>query len=260
MRRFLMVLGFIVLVVMMNGCIPQSHTYRALYIKENVGQTVLVAASIPTAAQPVFIPTETPTLIPTPILAETTMDASTPTFTPAPTYTPQSTESSFSTAMEDFIFQVINGDMGRVVGAFSEPYFAFTVVQQPQDNILFVSEIDNVLTEYSYASAFEAVGLLAHNYLAGADFFNLPVGATITLIYGDGRTVDYTVFEIQDFEFLNLRAYRAIGGAHDGEVMDDYGVLNSVYGKDRLVLQTCIEKNGDLSWGRRFIVASKNVQ
>jgi hypothetical protein len=143
---------------------------------------------------------------------------------------------------------------GSIVGLFAAHTFASPVVQQPADNLLYVSTQASTLTQFRRAQQAGTTGLLAHNYLAGAQFFNLRTGSQLYRVQGDGSYRLYEVFAIEDYQALTLTSFRDLS---TGKAIGQYPLFDRIYRSknDRLVLQTCIEKNGASSWGRRFILA-----
>lgn len=107
------------------------------------------------------------------------------------------------------------------------------------------------------ASAYGTVGLLAHNYLAGASFQSIERGDEIILIYGDGRTQTFLVEDIQRYQALQpFSPYSNFRDLDTDAVLTAEQLFNKVYRGDfHLTLQTCIEHEGNLSWGRLFIIA-----
>lgn len=86
-----------------------------------------------------------------------------------------------------------------------------------------------------------AIVLLAHNTRDGQYFDDLEVGDMVR--YYEGEWQDYRVREVREIEAATLvpeQVYREI-----------YNI------PETLVLQTCIEKDGDLKWGRLFVIAEK---
>lgn len=128
------------------------------------------------------------------------------------------------------------------------------VVQQPASNGLYVSEDPGAVTQFRLAQQRGSTGLLAHNYLAGQLFFELEDGDEVYVINGDGSYRKFVVYDIADFQALTVYDYRDL---ETQAVLDQYQVVDRIYAADgdRLVFQTCIEKNGALAWGRRFILA-----
>lgn len=156
-----------------------------------------------------------------------------------------------------FILSVRNPKQGDYpVGIYSPGVLANPIVQQPSGKSGFVSRLPEAVTQFRLASAQGSLGLLAHNYLSGKKFFNLEPGHKIYIIYGDGRSEEYQVYALSDYHAINLRLYEDL---RTGGRFSDYGVFYRIYSGagDKLVLQTCIEKDGNSSWGRRFVLAQK---
>jgi hypothetical protein len=112
---------------------------------------------------------------------------------------------------------------------------------------------------FSTASNYGSIGLIAHNHLAGREFFEVEMNDEIYLIYGNGDVQRYVVSEIREYQalsptspyssFINL-AYTDRTISYRDLFFDTYGIGN------RLVLQTCISRNNYDSWGRLFIIAT----
>jgi hypothetical protein len=143
---------------------------------------------------------------------------------------------------------------GLIVGVFVANTLANPVVQQPSNNLLYVSTKANTLTQFRRAWQAGTTGLLAHNYLAGAHFFNIKTGSQVYLINWDGSYRLYEVYAIEDYQAVTLTSFRDLS---TGKGVGQYTLFDRIYRSknDRLVFQTCIEKNGSSSWGRRFILA-----
>jgi hypothetical protein len=156
-----------------------------------------------------------------------------------------------------FVQTIIDGNADSLRGIYVADKMAFTIVQQPMGNPGFVSTTNSTVTQFSMASEVGNLGLLAHNYLAGADFSTLATGDTIVLIYGDGRTENFYIEEILQYQATSpLSPYSNYIDLETEEYLTAEGLFNKVYRGDfHLTLQTCIEKDGELSWGRLFIIA-----
>jgi hypothetical protein len=141
-----------------------------------------------------------------------------------------------------------------IVGVFVANTLASPVVQQPAKELLYVSTKENTLTQFRRAEQAGTIGLLAHNYLAGAQFYNLKGGSMVYVINGDGSYRLYEVYAIEDYQAVTLTSFRDLS---TGKGLSQYKLFDRIYRSknDRLVFQTCIEKNGNSSWGRRFILA-----
>lgn len=159
--------------------------------------------------------------------------------------------------LDSFIETVKDGSISTLRGVYVQGVMAYPVIQQPANNAGYVSSLNGRLTQFKLASTYGTVGLLAHNYLAGASFSQLKEGDIITLVYGNGRTSSFMVTDIQSYKAQTPTS--PYSNFTDLETNDFYTaeqLFKKVYaGEYRLTLQTCIEKDGDLSWGRLFIIA-----
>ncbi len=162
-----------------------------------------------------------------------------------------------SPALQSWIDQVKDGEAGAVRGLFVEGLMALRVVQQPDHFWQYVSEDPETATQFQSAAG-NVTGLLAHNYLAGSLFYNLTLGQQIVVIYGDGNIARYQVSEIRRYQKLDEdNYYSPFIDQENGEEVSSTDVFNSVYsGEKHLALQTCLEKDGDWSWGLLFIIAN----
>lgn len=134
--------------------------------------------------------------------------------------------------------------------------FTFSIVQQPTGYYSYVSDAPNTLTQHSQTCC-ESIGLLAHNTEAGALFDLIQVGDKIKLTYLDH--VEYWETS-QIYETRAVSPFSVMTNLQDlntGEIYDFVPFSNSIYWSNtpKLVLQTCIEHEGNLNWGRLFIVA-----
>jgi hypothetical protein len=142
-------------------------------------------------------------------------------------------------------------------GVYITDVLAFRVVQQPKNQNGYVSAIQGVVTQFGMASDYGTIGLLAHNFAAGADFSKVPVGSMVNVIYGDGTIKVFKVTKIAQYQalqpnsassnFLDLATNEKLSAGSLFKIM--YG------GKAHLTLQTCIAKGNESSWGRLFIIA-----
>ncbi|MRS04313.1 sortase, partial [bacterium] len=163
---------------------------------------------------------------------------------------------SNTTSIESFASSLAKSDSSQLVGVFVKNVMAVKVVQQ--SSATYVSTSSGTVTQFGMASSYGSIGLLAHNYLSGASFSKLGSGTEIFLVFGDGSTKKYQVSSVKKYQalspsdpysnFVNLDSPDATLTSTD--------VFNQTYGSGGLVLQTCISKNGNSSWGRLFIIAS----
>lgn len=157
----------------------------------------------------------------------------------------------------DFSQIVQNGEADVLRGVYVADAFALPVVQQPAGSPGYVSNYEGQLTQFSLAAQFGNLGLLAHNHLAGKSFSQLAVGQEVRLVYGNGRVEYFVITEILQYQALQPTSMRsAFRDLAIDETITAEQLFKRVYTGDRHVtFQTCIEQNGDLSWGRLFIVA-----
>ena len=156
-----------------------------------------------------------------------------------------------------FIAAVKNGEGGQLRGLYVPGILALPVVQQADGDNTFVSTQPGEVTQFGLADMYGTIGLLAHNYLAGADFFELETGQTIVLVYGDGRLAHYQVQLIEQYQALQPDSpYSSYVNLQTGEQLSTADTFARIYqGGSRRVLQTCIAADGEDSWGRLFVVA-----
>lgn len=165
-----------------------------------------------------------------------------------------------SSALPDlasFTLAVENGDANVLRGVYADGLFALPVVQQPTDNTAYVSAITNTVTQFSVATQYGNIGLLAHNYLGGQSFFQLMPGQRVQLIYGDGRIENFQVTRIYRYQATSPSSvYSDFIDLDTQEHLSANALFAKVYmGSRHITFQTCITRDTDLSWGRLFIIA-----
>ncbi len=135
---------------------------------------------------------------------------------------------------------------------------ALPVVQQPVGSIAYVSTTDGEITQFEMASEVGNVGLLAHNNLSGRYFTRLNYGQEVRLVYGDGTVEYFVVTQIVKFQALQpTNPYSSFRDLTSTELLSARQLFDRVYRGDRHVtFQTCIDANGDASWGRLFVIAT----
>lgn len=159
--------------------------------------------------------------------------------------------------LPSFIEAVKDGNPGTPRGIYVPGVMAYNIVQQPVGNANYVSADAAAVTEFRTASAYGNLGLLAHNDLAGSAFSQIKVGDTILIVYGDGHVQRFLVKSSEQYQALQpLDPYGNFQELETGNTLTAVQLFNRVYnGNFHLTLQTCIEKDGNLSWGRLFIIA-----
>ncbi|HLF87456.1 MAG TPA: hypothetical protein VI451_00790 [Anaerolineales bacterium] len=158
--------------------------------------------------------------------------------------------------LQNFVAAVSNGKASQVTGIYLEDVLAFPVVHQ-NGNAAYVSMGADEVTQFGMAADYGSTAFLAHNYLAGATFFQLSEGQVITLVYGDGNTADFQIQSIRRFQALSPNSTQSTFVDLDSnQKLSAADLFYSVYNSDNpVVLQTCIEKDGVSSWGRLFVIA-----
>lgn len=113
------------------------------------------------------------------------------------------------------------------------------------------------MTQYLRPASGRVIGLLAHNFASGQWFERFKTGSLMYVVFGDGRQEIYRLTKKERFQALN-------GNSPTSDFIDlASGVTHSasqVYeemytGKPHLTLQTCIQQENDLNWGRLFLLA-----
>lgn len=204
---------------------------------------------------PTATSTITPAVSPTPTLTQTPENTATPVSTATPLPTPTPLPPPF---LDTFIENLKNGNAGQVVGVYVEDVLSLRVVQQPSSDAAYVSTIPNTATYFSMVRNVTGnTGLLAHNYLAGAYFFDLTPGQSVTLIYGDGTTDEYIVSSIDEFQALSPSSPTSnFVSLSSGETLSSTDLFYRVFGGGtRTTFQTCIAQGNEDSWGRLFVIA-----
>jgi hypothetical protein len=158
---------------------------------------------------------------------------------------------------EGFVSAVSDGRAGVVRGVYVPGQLAARVLGQPNDDPSYVSPVNGVITEFGLAKSHGNIGLLAHNYLAGASFSKLTPGQEIRIVYGDGQIEYFFVEEILRFQALEPNSASSnFIDQETGQRLSTSDLFQRVYtGKRHVTFQTCIYADGNFSWGRLFVIA-----
>lgn len=133
------------------------------------------------------------------------------------------------------------------------------VVQQPDGKPNYVSSNAGEITQFSSATQYGNIGLLAHNFLSGKTFFQLAVGQEVYIEYEDGTTEAFVVTEILQYQALDPKSpFSSFENLTDkDEVLSAQQMFERAYAGERhITFQTCIAKYGNASWGRLFVLAT----
>jgi len=162
----------------------------------------------------------------------------------------------------DFSQSVQNGEADTLRGVYVPNVLALPVIQQPSDDSYYVSDRNGEATQFSMASEYGNVGLLAHNNLSGKLFLEIVPGQEVRLVYGNGRIEYFVVKQILRFQALQPESISSTFRNLDKDEMLSAGeMFNRAYvGESRVVFQTCIEAEGSASWGRLFVVAMPKLR
>jgi hypothetical protein len=163
------------------------------------------------------------------------------------------TLAEFSTTME-------NSNANQVTGVYVQDLMAVPVLQQPAGQAGYVSTKADIVTQFAAASKYGTIGLLAHNYLAGAYFSELSQGKIISLVYGDGKVQNFRITSVKQYQALSPNNPYSQFMALDqpGVTLSSSDLFRQTYGLGNvLILQTCISKGSESSWGRLFIIAEQ---
>ncbi|NTV35775.1 MAG: hypothetical protein HGA53_02365 [Anaerolineaceae bacterium] len=160
-------------------------------------------------------------------------------------------------ALSDFISSVKSGNAASITGVYVNNKLAFPVVQQPKGQPGYVSTKDGITTQFGMANAYDVIGMLAHNYLAGKKFFDLKIGDEIVVVSGNGSTEKFTVTEIKKYQALSPNSASSnFVDLSNNETISASELFSRVYtGKHHLTMQTCIQEGKVDSWGRLFVLA-----
>lgn len=177
--------------------------------------------------------------------------------------TAETTVTSSLPTISHFVQSLQLDSSETVTGVYIPNTFAFNVVQQPSSNPAYVSNAEDVITQFSMASNYGSIGLMAHNHLAGSTFENIIPGQTIVVISGDGSLDYYHITAVEKYQALNPTSpYSQFLKLDTNEpLMSAEDLFMHVYANPgTLVLQTCIANGNQTSWGRMFILAERIEQ
>jgi hypothetical protein len=160
-------------------------------------------------------------------------------------------------SLNNFVANLASGQSETVRGVYVPGFMALPIVQQPRGNTGFVSEQPGTATQFQLAARYGVIGLLAHNFLSGKDFYRLVEGLKVLVVSGDGSLQNYRITEVIEYQkvtpgsnwshYINLET---------GERLTTYQVFAQYYqGEHHLTFQTCLERDGLETWGLRFVVA-----
>jgi hypothetical protein len=162
-------------------------------------------------------------------------------------------------SLDQFSTALNSGKADVIVGVYAANTFALRVVNQVMNNPAYVSPMNGTVTQFGTATQYGTTGLLAHNYLSGAYFSKLALGQEIDIVNGDGAVRRYVVTNIRHFQALDSSSPYSnfVDVENGGAQLSSTELFNQTYtGGNKVIFQTCINANGNGSWGRLFVTAT----
>lgn len=201
--------------------------------------------------EPTVAPTDLATPTP-PALAELIL----PTAQPSPTAEP----TDDLPALDSFVASVANGQGSDRVGIFVENLFSYPILPQPANDPAWITSNFGEVTEFRIVRQHTGnEGLIAHNYLAGGEFYSLKVGDIAELVLGDGSVIEFEIYDIQQFQALSPNSPTSdFLDLATGDKLSASDLFYRVYGGNMtLTFQTCINRDNISTWGRTFIIGAE---
>jgi hypothetical protein len=146
----------------------------------------------------------------------------------------------------------------RIVGVYVPGVLALKIVYQPAAQPNYVSATPGTATLFSSAERRGTIGLLAHNYSSGSDFFALQPDQSVLILYGDGGYEKYRILVVEQYQAVSPHSPYSDFiplDASDKELTAHTLFYEMYGGENPLVFQTCLERDNEPSWGRHFVVA-----
>jgi hypothetical protein len=147
--------------------------------------------------------------------------------------------------------------MTKIVFPNSPP---IPTVPQPSGDYAWVSKDSNALTEFSMSKDWYGIPTYgAHNYEIGKYISKLNIGDTIAFQEGTpqrGGGYAKKVTGVRRFQAERPRDYLSpLIDLDTGKKYTSTELSKEIYkNKKGTVFQTCIEKDGNINWGRLFVI------
>ena len=147
-----------------------------------------------------------------------------------------------------FVDSVANGS-NLVTGVYVDGLFAYRVLQTGNA----VPSGWGVVGQYARAK--KNIGLLAHNYAAGAKFHELKPGMKVKIVYGNRKVRTFTVKKIDRYQASDPQDLSdPFIHTQSGKQISAKGLFKTMYSSG-VTFQTCITQNGASTWGLLFVRA-----
>lgn len=151
-------------------------------------------------------------------------------------------------SLEAFVESVANGS-NQITGVYVDGLFAYYVLQTGNA----VPGGAGVVGQYAQAKS--NIGLLAHNYAAGAKFYELTPGMKVKIIYGNRKVKTFTVKKVDRYQASDPQNYsEPFMHTLSGKQMSAQELFKKMYSSG-VTFQTCITQNGSATWGLLFVRA-----
>jgi hypothetical protein len=144
---------------------------------------------------------------------------------------------------------------------YAKGKFNLEIVEQGNKGGSYVSSNPDVLTFFSLSKKFGSIGLVAHNFLSGEEFYELEEGDIIHIKNGSSEIHAFRVSESLSYQAIEPKSVRSdFVDLETGEFLNTKELFMRTYGRSgKLILQTCIERDGNYEWGRYFIIAESII-
>lgn len=129
--------------------------------------------------------------------------------------------------------------------------FTYQVVQSGNN-----APAGNVVGQYAYAANRGSIGLLAHNYAAGASFYTLNNGDEVLITYNNGTTKRFIVSNVLRFQASDPNDFSQPFFSSNGKELTAKQVFSQAYKTNWVTFQTCIQNGGSPTWGLLFVQAT----
>ncbi len=132
-----------------------------------------------------------------------------------------------------------------------------SITGQPRGKASFISPNPEEITHFSMTQKFGSFGFLAHNYLAGERFYQLRENDGLELILANGSSLRYRIVQVHEIQAVNPHSVKSdFIDLDSGETISAHELFLRMYGTPgNMTLQTCLERDGNQEWGRRFVIA-----
>lgn len=164
-------------------------------------------------------------------------------------------------AFPAFARSIARGSPEAIRGLYVDRLFALPVIQQPNANPAYVSAQEGVVTLFSLAARHGVSGFLAHSYLSGRLFYDVPMGAKMWVVRGDGSFSSYRAATRAWFQKLSpYDSHSDYLDQKTREVLTTGQLFERFYTGKHLTLQTCVESGSIPTWGLMFVIAQPTSQ